>query len=218
MSTRPVYVAGVGIHPFGRFDDKDVTQLGQTAVRAALTEAGVARGGFEAAFCGTVYTGVAAGQKVLGGLGLSGVPIVNVEAGCASGGAALALGAAAIASGQRERVLVFGMEKMPRGIIRSSFFPPWCEEAGYSPAPAYFALRARRLMQESGVTREHLARVSVKNHAHGVNNPYAMYRKPFSMEMVLGAQMVCDPLTLFMLCSPNEGAAAVLLSSKPVQS
>lgn len=218
MSTRPVYIAGVGIHPFGRFDDKDVTQLGQTAVRAALAEAGVARGGFDAAFCGTVYTGVAAGHKVLGGLGLSGVPIVNVEAGCASGGAALALGAAAIASGQRERVLVFGMEKMPRGIIRSSFFPPWCEEAGFSPAPAYFALRARRLMQESGVTREHLARVSVKNHAHGVNNPYAMYRKPFSMEMVLGAQMVCDPLTLFMLCSPNEGAAAVLLSSKPAQS
>jgi acetyl-CoA acetyltransferase len=215
VSGRPVYVAGVGIHPFGRFDDKDVTALGQAAVRDALAEAGVSRGGFEAAYCGTVYTGVAAGHKVLGGLGLSGVPIVNVEAGCASGGAALGLGAAAIASGQRERVLVFGMEKMPRGIIRSSFFPPWCEEAGFSPAPAYFALRARRLMQESGVTREHLARVSVKNHAHGVHNPYAMYRKPFTMEMVLGAQMVCDPLTLFMLCSPNEGAAALVLSSRP---
>ena len=215
MSGRPVYVAGVGIHPFGRFDDRDVTHLGQSAVRAALGEAGVTRGGFQAAFCGTVYTGVAAGHKVLGGLGLSGVPIVNVEAGCASGGAALGLGAAAIASGQHDRVLVFGMEKMPRGIIRSSFFPPWCEEAGFSPAPAYFALRARRLMQTSGVTREHLARVSVKNHAHGVHNPYAMYRKPFTMEMVLGAQMVCDPLTLFMLCSPNEGAAAVVLSATP---
>jgi acetyl-CoA acetyltransferase len=215
MSGRAVYVAGVGIHPFGRFADEDVTQLGQAAVRAALAEAGVGRGGFEAAFCGTVYTGVAAGHKVLSGLGLSGVPIVNVEAGCASGGAALSLGAAAIASGQRERVLVFGMEKMPRGIIRSSFFPPWCEEAGLSPAPAYFALRARRLMEESGVTREHLARVSVKNHANGVHNPYAMYRKPFSLEEVLGSNLVCDPLTLFMLCSPNEGSAAVLLSASP---
>lgn len=216
MSTgRPVYVAGVGLHPFGRFPDTDVTRLGQHAVRAALAEAGVGRDGFSAAFCGTVYTGVAAGHKVLSGLGLSGVPIVNVEAGCASGGAALALGAAAVASGQRDRVLVFGMEKMPRGIIRSSFFPPWCEEAGLSPAPAYFALRARRLMLESGVTREHLARVSVKNHAHGVHNPFAMYRKPFSLEQVLGAQVVCDPLTLFMLCSPNEGAAAVVLSAEP---
>jgi len=215
VSGRLVYVAGVGIHPFGRFADRDVTQLGQSAVRAALGEAGVGRGGFQAAFCGTVYTGVAAGHKVLGGLGLSGIGIVNVEAGCASGGAALALGASAIASGQHDRVLVFGMEKMPRGIIRSSFFPPWCEEAGFSPAPAYFALRARRLMAESGVTREHLARVSVKNHAHGVHNPYAMYRKPFTTEMVLGAQMVCDPLTLFMLCSPNEGAAAVVLGASP---
>ena len=116
---RPVHVAGVGIHPFGRFDGKDVTRLGQHAVREALAEAGLARGGFGAAFCGTVYTGVAAGHKVLSGLGLSGVPIVNVEAGCASGGAALSLGAAAVASGEHDRVLVFGMEKMPRGIIRS---------------------------------------------------------------------------------------------------
>ncbi|HZR82526.1 MAG TPA: thiolase family protein [Candidatus Binatia bacterium] len=215
MTGRTVYVAGVGIHPFGRFPERDVTALGQAAVRAALAEAGERASSFEAAFCGTVYTGVAAGHKVLSGLGLSGVPIVNVEAGCASGGAALALGAAAIASGQRDRVLVFGMEKMPRGIIRSSFFPPWCEEAGLSPAPAYFALRARRLMQESGVTREHLARVSVKNHAHGVHNPYAMYRKPFALEEVLASQVVCDPLTLYMLCSPNEGAAAVVLSAAP---
>src|SRR5690606_23971535 len=185
-----------GIHPFGRFEDRDATALGQAAVRAALAEAGVERGGFEAAFCGAVYAGVAAGHKVLGGLGLSGVPIVDVEAGCASGGAALGLGAAASASGQRDCVLVFGLEKMPRGLIRSSFFPPWCEEAGFSPAPAYFALRARRLMLESGVTREHLARVSVKNHAHGVHNPYAMYRKPLTLEQVLGSQTVCDPLTL----------------------
>ncbi|MBM4268796.1 MAG: thiolase family protein [Deltaproteobacteria bacterium] len=215
MSARPVYVAGVGIHPFGRFPDLDVTRLGMSAVRAALAEAQVERGGFQAAFCGTVYTGVAAGHKVLTALGLSGVPIVNVEAGCASGGAALSLGAAQVASGQRDTVLVFGMEKMPRGIIRSSFFPPWCEQAGLSPAPAYFALRARRLMQESGVTRSHLARVSVKNHRNGVDNPFAMYRKPCTEEEVLGAKMVCDPLTLFMLCSPNEGAAAVVLSAAP---
>lgn len=215
MSGRPVYIRGVGIHPFGRFDDKDVTRLGQDAVRTALVEAEVGRGAFQAAFCGTVYTGVAAGHKVLTSLGLSGVPIVNVEAGCASGGAALSLGVSQVASGQRDTVLVFGMEKMPRGIIRSSFFPPWCEKAGLTPAPAYFALRARRLMQESGVTREHLARVSVKNHRNGVDNPFAMYRKPFTTEQVLSSKMVCDPLTLFMLCSPNEGAAAVVLSATP---
>src|SRR5262249_45633062 len=148
---RAAYVAGVGIHPFGRFPDRSLTALGVEAVRAALTDAGVGRGGFQAAFCGSVYGGVAAGHKVLPALGLSGVPIVNVEAGCASGGAALSLAAAQVASGEHDTVLVFGVEKMPRGMIRSSFFEPWREEAGLAATPAYFALRAQRLMLESDV-------------------------------------------------------------------
>jgi len=212
---RPVYVGGVGIHAFGRFADKTVTALGCEAVRAALADAGIGRDGFQAAFCGTVYSGVAAGHKVLTALGLSGVPIVNVEAGCASGGAALALGAAQVASGRYDAVLVFGMEKMPRGIIRSSFFEPWREEAGLAATPAYFALRAQRLMLESDVTVEDLARVSEKNHRHGVHNPQAMYRKAMSVAEILASPVVCDPLRLLMLCSPNEGAAAVVLTAAP---
>jgi acetyl-CoA acetyltransferase len=66
-------------------------------------------------------------------------------------------------------------------------------------------------MRESGVTREHLAHVSVKNHRNGIDNPYAMFRKPFTVEQVLASAVVCEPLTLYMLCSPNEGAAAVVL-------
>ena len=148
---RPVYVRGVGLHPFGRFADRTLTALGVDAVRAAMSDAGVGRGEFQAAFCGTVYGGVATGHKVLTALGLSGVPIVNVEAGCASGGAALSLAAAQVASGQHDTVLVLGVEKMPRGMIRSSFFDPWREEAGLAATPAYFALRAQRLMLESDV-------------------------------------------------------------------
>ena len=212
---RPVHVAGVGIHAFGRFADRSVTALGAHAVRAALAEAGLGRGDFQAAFCGTVYSGVAAGHKVLTALGLSGVPTVNVEAGCASGGAALALGAAQVASGRYDTVLVFGMEKMPRGIIRSTFFEPWREEAGLSPAPAYFALRAQRLMMESDVRLEDLARVSAKNHRHGVENPYAMYRKALSVAEILSSPVVCEPLRLLMLCAPNEGAAAIVLTARP---
>ena len=212
---RPVYVAGVGLHPFGRFAEKSLTALGTHAVRAALADAGVGRGGFGAAFCGSVYGGVAAGHKVLTALGLSGVPIVNVEAGCASGGAALALGATAVASGRHDVVLVFGLEKMPRGIIRSSFFEPWREEAGLAATPAYFALRAQRLMLESDVRLDDLARVSAKNHRHGVANPYAMYRKALSAEEILASPVVCEPLRLLMLCAPNEGAGAVVLSARP---
>jgi len=206
-----VEIAGVGIHSFGRFRDKTVVAMGAEAVRAALRAAGVGRGGFQAAFCGTVYTGVAAGHKVLTALGMSGIPIMNVEAGCASGGAALSLGVEAIRAGRYDCVLVFGMEKMPSGIIRSSFFEPWREQAGLAVNPAYFALRAQRLMLESGVSAEHLAQVSVKNHRHGVHNPHAMYRKAFTREEVLNSAVVCPPLTLYMLCSPNEGAAAVVL-------
>ena len=211
---RPVYIAGVGIHPFGRFENKSVTDMGIAAVRMALSDAG-APGAFQAAYCGTVYSGVAAGHKVLTALGRTGMPIMNVEAGCASGGAALALGAAAIASGRCDRVLVFGIEKMPKGIIRSSFFEPWREQGGLAVTPAYFALRAQRLMRDSGVTPEHLAQVSVKNHQNGVQNPNAMFRKPFTIDAVLASPMVCDPLRLYMLCSPNEGAAAVVLSATP---
>ena len=127
------------------------------------------------------------------------------------GGAALQLGASAIASGQYDRVLVFGLEKMPRGVIRSSFFAPWQEAGGLSPAPAYFALRAQRLLLDTGLTREHLAQVVVKNRRNGVDNPDAMFRKPVTPAEVLAARMICDPLTLFMLCSPNEGAAALVL-------
>jgi acetyl-CoA acetyltransferase len=200
------------MHPFGRFEGASTTDMGVRAVRSALHEAGVVKGGFQAAFCGTAYGGVASGHRVLGALGLTGMPIVDVEAGCASGGAALMLATAAVAAGQHDTVLVFGIEKMPKGIIRSSFFEPWQEEAGLAATPAFFALRAQRLAVTSGVTKEHLAQVVVKNRRHGSSNADAMYQKEVSAEEVLASRVVCEPLHLFMLCSPNEGAAAVVLT------
>src|SRR4029077_11935062 len=97
------------------------------------------------------------------------------------------------------------------GMIRSSFFEPWQEQAGLSPAPAYFALRAQRLMRDAGLTKDDLAAVVVKNRRHGVENPNAMFRKPVTAEEVLASRVVSEPLHLWMLCSPNEGAAAVVL-------
>jgi acetyl-CoA acetyltransferase len=207
-----VVISGVGLHPFGRFDGVSTTDMGVVAVRAALKEAGIGKGGFQAAFCGTAYGGVATGHKVLSRLGMTGMPIVDVEAGCASGGAALMLAAGAIRAGQYDTVLVFGTEKMPKGIIRSSFFDPWQEEAGLAATPAFFGLRAQRLAMTSGVTKDHLAQVVVKNRRHGVLNPDAMYQKEVTAEAVLASRVVCEPLHLFMLCSPNEGAAAVVLT------
>jgi acetyl-CoA acetyltransferase len=199
------------MHPFGRFDGVSTTDMGVAAVRSALSEAGTGKGGFEAAYCGTAYGGVATGHKILSRLGMTGMPIVDVEAGCASGGAALMMAAAAIRAGQYDTVLVFGTEKMPKGIIRSSFFEPWQEEAGLAATPAFFGLRAQRLCTNSGVTKEHLARVVVKNRRHGLDNPDAMFRRETTVEEVLASRVVCEPLHLHMLCSPNEGAAAVVL-------
>ncbi len=210
-SASSVVVAGVGLHPFGRFDGVSTTDMGVVAVRATLREAGIGKGDFQAAFCGTAYGGVATGHKVLSRLGMTGMPIVDVEAGCASGGAALMLAAGAIRAGQYDTVLVFGTEKMPKGIIRSSFFEPWQEEAGLAATPAFFALRAQRLCLTSGVTKDHLARVVVKNRRNGTANPDAMYQKETSVEEVLASRVVSEPLHLFMLCSPNEGAAALVL-------
>src|SRR5947209_16685568 len=206
-----VEIAGIGIHPFGRFEGKTVTEMGVAAVRQALADAGVDRRGFQAGFCGTAYSGVAAGHRVLDALGATGGPIVDVEAGCASGGAAVMMAAGAIAAGQYDTVLVFGIEKMPKGVIRSSFFAPWQEAAGLTPAPAYFALRAQRLMRDSGVDKRQLADVVVKNRRHGVANPDAMFRAEVTVDEVLASRVVCEPLHLWMLCSPNEGAAAVVL-------
>lgn len=205
-----VEVVGTGLYPFGRHGDVSATTMGAVAVRAALDEAGPGTT-FQAAFCGTAYGGVAAGHRVLGELGLTGGPIVDVEAGCASGAAALLLAAGAIRAGQYDTVLVFGIEKMPKGMIRSSYFDSWREQAGLAATPAYFALRAQRLMFDSGITKAQLAAVVVKNRRHGVHNDHAMFRKAVTAEAVLASKVVCEPLHLFMLCSPNEGAAAVVL-------
>ena len=211
-----VELAGIGLHPFGRFADKTATDMGVAATRDALADAGwsspaEARGRIGAAFCATAYGGVAAGHRVLGALALTGIPIVDVEAGCASGGAALALAAGAIRSGEHDCVLVVGVEKMPSGIIRSSFFAPWQEQAGLAATPAFFALRAQRLLREHGLDRDDLAALVVKNRRWGARNPDAMFRSEVTAEQVLDSRLVCDPLHLWMLCSPNEGAAAVVV-------
>jgi acetyl-CoA acetyltransferase len=213
-----VVVEGAGIHPFGRFDDRTSTDMGVHAVSEALRDTGSDRRNFQAAFCATAYGGVASGHRVLSRLGITGMPIVDVEAGCASGGAALMLAAQALRAGVYQSVLVFGVEKMPKGIIRSSFFEPWQEEAGLAATPAYFALRAQQLMARSGVTKGHLASVVVKNRRHGAANPDAMFRSEVQSSDVLASRVVCEPLHLWMLCSPNEGAAAAVLSARPARS
>jgi acetyl-CoA C-acetyltransferase len=212
---REVYVIGVGLHPFGRFGDKDVIEIGREAVVAALGDAGIAWKEIQSAYCGTVFAGPMAGNKVLARVGLTGLPIMNLENACASGGSALRLAYQDIASGFGDAALAFGFEKMPRGFIAGN--PnDWFATLGLAVNPQYFALNARWHMANYGTTEDHLVKVSVKNHRNGALNPDAMYRKVMSHEEIANSPLVNDPLRLLMLCAPNEGGAAVILASEGI--
>jgi acetyl-CoA acetyltransferase len=204
-----VTVAGIGIHPFGRFE-AGYQVLGAHAGREALADAGVALSDVDTVLVGNVGAGMAKGQNVVDLIGHAGVPIINVEAACASSGSALWLGARLIEHGAARIVLCIGVEKAPRGFVAASGYEDWQIEGGIGVNPVYFALQAQELMAR-GVSADDLADVSVKNHRHAVHNPNAMYRREMDRDEVLESRMVCPPLTLLMLCAPNEGAAACVL-------
>jgi acetyl-CoA acetyltransferase len=205
-----VAVAGVGIHPFGRFD-RSYRQMGAIAADEAMAEAGLAYDELDFVVVANVGAEMAKGQNVLELLARPGIPVLNVEAACASSAGTLWMAAQMIEGGRAKAVLCIGVEKAPRGFIGAAGFEQWQIEAGLGVTPIYFALQAQELLEQTDATVEDLADVSVKNHGHAASNANAMYRAPVSREQVLASRQVCPPLTLLMLCAPNEGAAAVVL-------
>lgn len=208
-----VVIAGVGIHPFGRFEES-YRDLGAIAAAGALADAGVGFADVDLTLVANVGAEMAKGQNVMDLIGRTGRPIINVESACGSSGSALYLGAQLIESGSHDVVLCLGVEKAPRGFIAASGYDQWQIESGLGVNPVYFALAAQELIEETDATVADLADVSVKNHGHAVDNPNAMYRKSVTRQEVLDSRMVCPPLTLLMLCAPNEGAAAAVLMSR----
>ncbi|MBI2917609.1 MAG: thiolase family protein [Chloroflexi bacterium] len=210
---RDVAIIGVGIHPFGRFAGKEFTEIGQVAVLDALRDAGIPWKEVQAAFCGNMTSGTAAGHRVLARVGMTGIPIVNVENACASGGSALRLATQAVATGLYDVALAFGVEKMPRGFMAMTSYDRWQMLQGMAINPIGMALNTRWHMDTYGTTAIQLAKVSVKSHKNGALNPNAMYRKALSLEEIMNSPMVCDPLRLLMLCAPDEGAAAAIVTT-----
>jgi acetyl-CoA acetyltransferase len=206
-------IAGVGIHPFGRFPT-GYRELGRHAVNDCLQDAGVAASEIDITFVANVGAEMAKGHNILDAIHRGGKPIINVEAACASSGSALFMANNMVASGAADIVLCLGVEKAPRGFIARSGFEKWQIESGLGVNPVYFAIQAQELLDGGDVTMDDLADVAVKNHRHSVHNPNAMYRKEFTREQVLDSKPVCVPLTLLMLCAPNEGAAAAVLMSE----
>ncbi len=214
---RDVLVLGVGVHPFGRFDAKSFEDMGQEAVKAALKDAGeMPWTDVQAAFCGTMHGGTGAGHRVLARVGMTGIPIINLETGCAAGSSAFTMAYRQVAAGFCDVALALGVEKMPKGFMRMTSYPQWQVLSGLALNPLEFALRASRHMAEYGTSEEQLAKVSVKSHKNGALNPYAMYQKEMSLEQILGSKMVCYPLRLLEFAAPGEGAAAAILCTEEV--
>lgn len=220
-----VAVVGVGMHPWGKFEDRSVTELCRHAVVEALADAGVSWSDVDAVaaassrFSGGKGWGLN-GNDVVEDMGSSGIPVYNMSAGCAAGGNAFNVGYSLVAGGMHDMVLVVGGEKMPKGFIQTSGVeettdPEYLRQRCVGmPGPAFWALLCRRRMAELGTTEEQLAKVAVKAHEVGRHNEYARFRKEFTLEQVLGSAMVSDPLRLFEICPVSDGAAAAIICSE----
>ena len=211
---RDVFVVGTGMVKFGRYPELQLEDFGADAVRAALDESGADLGRLGMAVFGHSNGGRVAGQRVLREISLTGMSILNVENACAGGGTALHTGWMGVASGLHDLVLVVGMEKMQKGLIPSN--PGEYEAALGKTLPAKYALRARKAMDQYGLTPEQLALVSVKNHRAGALNEYAHYQEEVTLDQVLESRMVAEPLTLLQCCPTTDGAAALVLASGDV--
>ena len=209
-----VWIVGVGMTKFGKHPDRTATDLGAEAVLEAIRDAAIDPRRIEAAYCGHVFQGMVAGQRVLAQIGLAGIPLTNVEDACSSGAVATREAALAILAGAHDVVLALGVEHLTTR-FRGAFTPGEddLEAAIGLTMPAVYAMRARRHMAEFGTTRQQLALVSVKNKRNACMNPFAQIQTPVSLEEVLSSRPIADPLCL-QDCSPvSDGAAAAILCS-----
>ncbi|MBI2889713.1 MAG: thiolase family protein [Nitrospirae bacterium] len=212
---RKVYVVGVGMTPFGKFPETRIEDLARAAVVEALRDSRLPPRRIQMAFFGHTRQGTCAGQRVLADLGLTGMEILNVDNACASGSSAFRYAVLAVAHGMADAALAVGMDKLSSTI--KGVIPPReddLEGAMGRVMPSVFAMLAQQHMARFGTTREQLALISVKNHAHGARNPRAQYRKEVTTEEVLGSRMICDPLTLLQCTPIGDGAAAAVVAGE----
>jgi acetyl-CoA acetyltransferase len=211
---RPVHVVGIGMHPYQFPSDTPYVTLGLTAVRAALADAGLTWPQIPLAVVGTGAIGMATGRVMLRHLGSTGLEVLQVENASASGSTALRVACLQVASGEHDVALALGVDK--HGDARRAANKDGL--AALSPTAnvplVKFALLARRLMREHGLSIEDLAAVAVKNHGNAALNPYAQFRKPRTMAQVLGSAKVAGDLTTLQCTPRGEGAAAVIVASE----
>ncbi len=210
-----VFVIGAGMTPFGTHPDTTAAELGASAMLEALDDAGVALKDIEAAWVGSVFQGMAMGQRALGEGGLSGIPITNVENACSSGSTAIWDAALAIRAGAVDVALALGVEHLT-GRFRGAFTPDESDveaQRGLT-MPSVYAMRAQRHFAQYGTNSEQLAAIAAKNKRNAVANPLAQFKKAVTVEEVLASRLIAAPLHLQECAPVSDGAAAVVLVSK----
>lgn len=221
-------MVGVGMTRFekpGRREDWDYPDMARESGSMALDDAGIAYCEIEQAYVGYVYGESTSGQRAVYELGLTGIPVINVNNNCSTGSTALFLAAQAVESGAAECALALGFEKMQPGSLGATFTDrqqPLLKhiqvlnemyEGAWPVAPWMFGAAGREHMAEHGSEPEHFARIGEKNHRHSVNNPYAQFQDEYTLAEILDAPMIYEPLTRLQ-CSPtSDGSGAAIVAS-----
>jgi acetyl-CoA acetyltransferase len=207
-----VAIIGVGLHPFGRFD-KTPFDMGAEAVDLALDDAGISWQDVQFAVGGSWEAAQA--DPLTGLLGLSGIPFTNVFNACATAASAIQATADQIRLGAHDIGVAVGFDKHPRGAFKVDptlmNMPAWYGENGQYVTTKFFGMKINRYMHDHGISVETLAKVAAKNFRNGSLNPKAFRRKPISEEEILASPVLNHPLTAYMFCAPDEGAAAVVM-------
>jgi acetyl-CoA acetyltransferase len=212
-----VYVIGAGVTKFGPQPEVGVHELARAAAWDAIESSGIDPEAIEICYAGHAYQGPCFGQKALMKIGLTGIPIANVENACASGATAVQGVINAIKAGQVEIGLALGAEKLTTA--DGGFLPIVADDLDSSMGrvmPAAFAMIARMHMDAYGTTPEQMAKVAVKNRRNALGNPRCHLQKEVSADEVLNSPVIADPLTRFSCCPVSDGAAAVVIASERV--
>lgn len=224
---RRVNVIGVGMTKFAKpGSSPDYHEMAREAGTLALNDAGIPYAAVEQAFAGYVYGDSTCGQRAVYELGLTGIPVVNVNNNCSTGSTALFLARQAIEGGLAECVLAIGFEKMERGALGSRFndrenpmgphAQVMLDVQGFSSAPPaaqMFGGAGREYRWRHGTRRETFGKIAEKARRHASQNPYALFGQVLSLEEIMASDEVFDPLTRFQCCPPTCGAGAAILCS-----
>lgn len=227
---RRVFVVGVGMTKFVKPSDKsigDYPDFTKIAAKRALRDAGIPYEEVQHAFVGYVYGDSTAGQRALYEVGMTGIPISNVNNNCSTGSTALYNAALMIKSGLYECTMALGFDKMVRGSLQIAFPDRSApldkfiakndelrKDSGKPFAPQLFGNAGLEHMEKYGTTEEHFAKVAYKNHLHSVNNPYSQFRTKYTLDEIKQSPLIQRPLTKLQCCPTSNGAACAIVVSE----